>query len=210
PVSPANPAYDPKIGFTPFDLAKARALLDAAGWKPGPDGIRQKAGMRLSLDFASSIGTPDNDALIELIRIWWKQAGVDFTVKRYPSPLLFGAFADGGIIYTGKFDVVLFQWGGDPIGDLSNLYACNQIPPAGQNDPRYCSKATDAAMEHLRRLYDAKARQPYADFVQQQIARDVPIIVLSIPDDIYVFNSDLTGFHPNQLASFDDMMHVDI
>lgn len=32
-----------------FDPARARAILDAAGWLPGPDGVRAKDGVRLAL-----------------------------------------------------------------------------------------------------------------------------------------------------------------
>ncbi len=44
PVSPANPAFDKDVPTDPFDLAAAGKLLDEAGWKPGPDGIRAKNG----------------------------------------------------------------------------------------------------------------------------------------------------------------------
>jgi hypothetical protein len=46
--------------------------------------------------------------------------------------------------------------------------------------------------------------------VQEQLQKDSPTIVTSINEDIFAFNSDLTGFHPNQLSPFDDFMHVDI
>ena len=49
-LQPPTPGYaatfpDPK----PADAAKAKALLDGAGWRPGPDGIRSKGGKRLEL-----------------------------------------------------------------------------------------------------------------------------------------------------------------
>ena len=209
-VSPANPAFDPTVPTTPFDIAKANALLDADGWKRGPDGVRRKGALRLSLVFATSTGTPDADQTIELIRGWWKQIGVDIDVKRYPSPLLFGPYSQGGIIYAGKFDVVTFQWSGDPQADLSNLYECDQMPPNGQNDVRYCNAKVDKAMQAFRNLYSFKERQPYADFIQQTLQKDVPTIVESVNEDIFAYNSDLKGLKPNQLAPFDNFMNVDI
>ena len=35
-------AYNPNTVHYDYDQAKARALLDAAGWKPGPDGVRDQ------------------------------------------------------------------------------------------------------------------------------------------------------------------------
>ena len=39
------------IPLVPFDIAKANELLEKDGWTRGPDGIRQKNGARLALDF---------------------------------------------------------------------------------------------------------------------------------------------------------------
>jgi hypothetical protein len=65
-------------------------------------------------------------------------------------------------------------------------------------------------METFKTLYSFQARQPYANFVQEQLQRDAPTIVTSIADDIFAYSSDLTGFHPNQLAAFDGFQNVDI
>jgi peptide/nickel transport system substrate-binding protein len=50
PLSPAILGYDKQFenSWKP-DPAEARRLLDAQGWKPGADGIRQKDGKRLTL-----------------------------------------------------------------------------------------------------------------------------------------------------------------
>jgi peptide/nickel transport system substrate-binding protein len=209
-VSPKNPAFDPRVPTTPFSIAGANRILESGGWRMGSDGIRHKGALNLNLVYATSSGTPDVDAGIELVRSWWKQIGVSLDVKHYPSPLLFGAYNTGGILYTGKFDIVTFQWSGDPQGDLSNLYECNQFPPKGQNIVHYCNPQVDQAMERFKSFYSFPERQPYANFVQEQLQKDAPTIVTSINEDIFAFNSDLTGFHPNQLAPFDDFMNVDI
>lgn len=210
PVSPKHPTFDKSVPTDPFDLAAAAKLLDEAGWKPGPDGIRAKNGNALNLSFATSVGTPDTDSMIELIRANWKKIGVGITVRRYPAPLFFAPYANGGIVYGGKWDLIVFNWGGDVVGDISNLYSCDQIPPKGQNDPRYCNRAVTAAMDKFKLEYDEAKRQKYADIVQAGIAKDVPIVLINILEDIYARNSDLVGFHPNQVTQFDDFMNVDI
>jgi peptide/nickel transport system substrate-binding protein len=70
-VSTVDPSTPKDIRFTPFSLERANAILNAAGWKRGPDGVRAKNGTRLSLQVASSVGTPDADTIIELVRSWW-------------------------------------------------------------------------------------------------------------------------------------------
>lgn len=209
-VSPASPYFDKTIGFTEYDPAKANGLLDAANWKRGADGVRAKNGTRLSLTFVSNSGSPDTDIRIELIRGWWKAIGVDFTRKDYPPALLFAQYQDGGIIYGGKFDAVLFAWFLSPTGDLSSLYACGLVPPNGQNSLHYCSKQADEAMSRVKATYDPAARGKYVDIVQKQLVQDVPFIVTAVNEDIYVHNTDLKNFHPNAVSVFDDFMNVDI
>jgi peptide/nickel transport system substrate-binding protein len=209
PVTPAS-AYDAKLPLVPFDLAKANAILDKAGWKRGPDGIRSKNGLRLSLVYATSSGSPDVDTQIEFIRGWWKQLGVDFSVKRYLSSQFFAPVAEGGIIYSGKFDVVGFAWGADPNEDMSNLYACYRFPPNGQNDPRWCNEKATEAMDKGKVLYGFDKRYPYLKYVQQALYADVPTIILDARREIFAYSNDMTNYHPNPVAMFDNFMDVDI
>ncbi len=122
PAPNVAPYWDPDIKNVPFDLNRANQLLDQAGWKRGADGIREKNGVRLDLNFATASGTVINDQLIELLRETWRQIGVGITVSHYLNTLLFAPYADGGILYRGKYDVVYFAWASDahrgPLADL--------------------------------------------------------------------------------------------
>jgi peptide/nickel transport system substrate-binding protein len=209
-ISPASPYFDAKIQFAAFNIPKANAMLDAAGWKRGPDGIRAKNGVKLSLIVVSNTGSADTDTRIELIRAWWKQIGVEFVRKNVDPKLLFAPYADGGVLYTGKFDVAFAAWFLGAVPDLSAIYGCKQFPPAGQNWLHWCNPRAEAAMDALKVTYDERAQKQYSDIAQEAIAQDVPTIVTAVAEDIYAYNADLTGFHPNQVSPFDDMMNVDI
>lgn len=50
-----------------FDQAKARQLLDEAGWQPAADGIREKDGQRLALTVYESLPQPQNKEVLQLI-----------------------------------------------------------------------------------------------------------------------------------------------
>lgn len=207
-LSPSNPFYDKDLALTPFDPAKAKQLLDQAGWKVGPDGIRVKNGQKLSLTFSSYTGAPDTDQRIELMRSTWKDVGIQINLHKYAVNVFFQN--PNGIIYGGKFDITIFSWGADASGDLSNLYSCKQATPNGQNIMHYCNERADVAMEKAKLTYDEKVRQQYVDVVQEQVVKDVPTVVLYVLKDGYAYNRDLTGFRPNQVSGFDDMMNVDI
>jgi peptide/nickel transport system substrate-binding protein len=209
-ISPASPFYDPKVGFVEFNIPKANAMLDAAGWKRGSDGIRAKNGVHLSLVVVSNTGSPDTDTRIELIRTWWKSIGVEFVRKNVDPKLMFAPYADGGTLYTGKFDVSFAAWFIGPFPDLSNLYSCKQMPPNGQNWLRWCNPVAEAAMDAIKLTYDPVRQKRYSDIVQRTLANDAPTFVSAVGEDVYGYNSDLVGFHPNQVSEFDDMMNVDI
>ena len=56
-VNPLSADFASEIQHYPYDLAKAKALLAEAGWKPGADGIcRNDKGERLSLEYLDDRG----------------------------------------------------------------------------------------------------------------------------------------------------------
>jgi peptide/nickel transport system substrate-binding protein len=206
----AAPYAVTSIPPTRFDIAAANALLDKGGWAKGPDGVRSKNGVSLALDLATSAGSPDVDEQIELIRDWFKQIGVTLNVRRYQAPQMFAPAQSGGIIYGNKWDIVFFAWLNDAIGDYSQIYSCNGIPPKGQNDLRWCNRRAQAAMDALYGHFDQTQRNKDVLIVQQEFVKDVPSIVTSLREDLIAYNKDLKNFHPNNITPFDSFMNVDI
>jgi ABC-type transport system substrate-binding protein len=93
---------------------------------------------------------------------------------------------------------------------LTNLFACDRVPPKGQNVPRYCDRTVDAALRRFLATYDHGEQLAASRVVQERMARDVPTIVTDAREDLFVFNEDLHGFHPNQVTPFDDLVEADI
>ncbi|HYW54170.1 MAG TPA: peptide ABC transporter substrate-binding protein [Dongiaceae bacterium] len=209
PFAPGHPLHL-DVPRVPFDVPAANRLLDGAGWKRGPDGVRAKGGERLDFTVTLVTGSPDIDAIVELMRATWAQIGARFTVKHYPSPLYFAPAQAGGIIYGGKYDVAFFGWTTNPNGDLTNLFACDRVPPKGQNVPRYCSPAADADLKRFITTYDPAQQRAASRAFQLRLVEDVPTIVLDAREDVHAFNSDLHDFHPNQVTAFDDLVDADI
>ena len=209
-VSPASPFFDPKIPFAAYDPARANALLDGAGWRRGADGIRVKNGRRLELVVATNSGSPDTDTQIENIRTMWKAVGAAIALKEYAPSVLFAQYQDGGIINTGKWDVVLFAWSITASPDVNSIYGCREFPPAGQNANHWCDPRAEAAMQRILSSNDVAEQKRANAVLQERIAQDVPTVVQAVYEDLYTENADLKNFHPNQATPFDDMMQVDI
>jgi len=209
-VTPASP-FHVHLPRVPFDLAKANALLDAAGWKRGADGIRARGRERLSFTFVLQSGRTDYDSELELIRNSWRQIGVDLTVKHYQASQLFAPARDGGIIFGGKFDVARFAWTFSPDEDVASSYACDSFPPAGVNDLQWCDREATAAMERARTEFDRKSRARDLAIVQRRVYDQVPTVVLDAREQLAAYNADLKNWHPNPNSPiFGDIMNVDI
>lgn len=63
-----------------FDVEKAKALLDEAGFKLGADGVREKDGQKLVLTAYESLPQPQNRATLQLVAQQWEKVGVKLTV----------------------------------------------------------------------------------------------------------------------------------
>jgi peptide/nickel transport system substrate-binding protein len=69
----------------PFDPARARTLLEQAGWRPGADGIREKDGRRLTLTMIN--GYPPIDLrkpMPELLQAQLKDVGIEVRIVETP------------------------------------------------------------------------------------------------------------------------------
>jgi peptide/nickel transport system substrate-binding protein len=209
-ISPALPFAPKDIALTPHDPAKARALLDEAGWRPGPDGIRVKNGQRLVLNFVYYTGSAAADNSVELIRQQLQAVGIGMDTRKFAPALFFAPLQSGGIVYGSKWDMTLFAWGDTPSPDISNLFECNQMPPNGQNVTRYCNHELDQLMEELKGTYNEAQQAELLARQEKIIQADVPTIVLYVLDTGYAHKPELTGFNPGVETPFDNMMDADI
>jgi peptide/nickel transport system substrate-binding protein len=152
-----NLYYNPDLKPYQFDLALANTILDNAGYKMGPDGVRVSPnGTRLSYNFYVVNSWPEEIQAARIIASWWKQIGVEANV--IPE--------DGGalsaIIWPDfKQDFDLWDWEQTPnLPTLLDIFMSNQIE-TGTSD----SGMNDSS-------YDALYNQMMAAPTQQQVVND--------------------------------------
>ncbi len=73
-----------------FDVAKANQLLDEAGWQRGPDGIRQKGGVKLQVTYQTSVNTLRQKEQ-EIVKAGWAKIGVATTLKSVDAGVFFSS-----------------------------------------------------------------------------------------------------------------------
>lgn len=129
-----------------FDRNRAATLLDNAGWRPGPDGVRVKDGQRLSLAVTYPSVDQVDAPLLELLQQQWAQVGIKLELRGLPVAEL-SPTQD-----AGDYDLLVFsQNRGDP-DVLRTVFAAK-----GKN------RARIAADDPLNAALDRQSAQAEAD-----------------------------------------------
>ena len=140
--------YDATEPLYGYDPARARTLLEQAGWMPGPGGIRRNAaGERLSFEFASTSGNRVRELTQQVMQSQWKAIGIEVSIKNQPSRTFFGQLLKHRE-FTG---LVEYAWTGEV--DLPPIRLTTPYIPTeannwgGQNYGGVSDPALDAAVE---------------------------------------------------------------
>ena len=199
-LSPYYWAYDPNVTRYPFEPARANALLDAAGWRRGANGIRTKGGRPLSLQIVYGQGNVTAEQLGVAVQSYLKRVGIDAPIKTYNYTTLFATKEMGGIYNGGKFDLALYSWvaGADP--DDSSQWMCALTPPAGNNITHYCNPKMDAAQRLALTHFDRTTRKTAYATAQELLARDVPAAFQYYLKRRYAISSGFQHFTPNGIS----------
>lgn len=188
-------AYDPNVERYPYDPLKAGQLLDAAGYRRGPNGRRA-----LTLQLVYGQGNETARALGVLIQSDLQQLGISVPIKTYPYSVLYATKNMGGITQNGKFDIVEYAWiaGADP--DDSSQWLCDSVPPDGNNIANYCDRKLDAAENTALTTFDRGVRRRAYATIQSLLADDVPARFLFYNRRRYGMNPRFQNFSPNGIS----------
>ena len=169
--------FNPKVQPLPYDPAAARALLDAAGWKTGPDGIRIKNGQRLSFTLLTNNGNEIRRDIASLVQDDLKQIGVEVKVEIYEWTVLLSRFVN-----KGDFDAIALGWGLGISYDHYLIWHSSQIHPEELNFIHYNNPKVDHLLTDIRQEYSRPEILRMAEELQQTIYDDQPYLFLFVPE----------------------------
>ena len=167
------------------DIEGAKRLLDEAGWRPGPDGIRQKDGVRLSILYQTSTNAVRQD-FQALIKQWWSEIGVEVELRDIDASVFFGGDPGRPDTYEKFFaDIEMYAnnfEGADPEPYLGGWRCGNEPRPASQwrgaNVPRYCSEEYDRLLGEMAKTGDLDERARLAKAMNDLLVQDHVLIPL--------------------------------
>jgi ABC-type transport system substrate-binding protein len=154
----------------------------------------------LDLELVYSEGSSENRALVVQVQEDLHRVGIEVHALSQLSSIIYGGYAAGGTLSTGKYQLALSGWtaGIDP--DDSSQFTCANRPPNGFNWSEYCSPQMDAAQAVAVRSYEQPLRTAAYATTQALLMRDAPQIFFWWPRYVQAINPDLHDFDPNPVV----------
>ena len=153
---------DPDIKPWPYDLQKARTLLDEAGWiDTDGDGVRDKNGIPFRFKFMYSSQTVTSQRIAKLLKDEAAKVGIDVIPDPYEWSVIMGRLTDR------KFEAMIMGWGGDIVEDFYQIFHSSQIENRGSNYVAFRNDQADTIIEQIRLSMD----EIYRDRLSRQLHR---------------------------------------
>ena len=178
------PAYD-------HDLAKARALLDAAGY-PAVNGVRFHITMKTSTIESTRL-------MVAVMQQQLREVGIALDIRSFETATF---LAD---VTHGSFQMYGLRWiGGNEDPDIFEYaFHSAKFPPNGANRGFYSNPKVDTLIDQARRETDPNVRKPLYGEIQRILAEDVPSINLWYLDNVLIHNKRVQNLQLNPAGNYD-------
>ncbi|ODU04537.1 MAG: ABC transporter substrate-binding protein [Pseudonocardia sp. SCN 72-86] len=170
-LASTTPSFADQSALLGFDTARAVSLLDAAGWTPGPDGIRTRNGTRLAVpvSFVSNFST--NKPALELVQQQAKVVGIDVQLREVPISTVAAQLQSGDFVAN---------WANLTRADPDILRS--SFASSGVNTYRFPQGPLDASLTAQASEPDPAKRAAIVAQAQEIMARDkyyLPVVELT-------------------------------
>ena len=193
PVPPSlDYGFDQLSDPNHYDIERAKKLLDEAGWKDTDgDGIRDKDGKPLSVDFIVYNSRAELPIYAEAVQADGKKIGFDIKVKTVDYNLL------DKIGINGEYDLLISNIitanTGDPEIYLNWYWRTNKDGDNQQNGSGYSNPEYDAKCAALAVEFDPAKRRQLMIEMQQILLNDAAALFLGYPETNIISSTKITG-----------------
>ena len=161
PLKPVVWGYNAEVEkLYRYDPPKARQVLEEAGWKPGPGGIRAKNGQACKMVCAVK-SDPVTVSMLTAIQGMFKSVGIDLEIQTMALP------ASEELARQGKSNMTFMEWRGIDPDILTVQFHSKNI--GGWNMGHFRNATVDKLLDEGRALVDPKQRLPLYQKAQMVI-----------------------------------------
>jgi len=190
-------AYNADLPKHEYNPEKAKQILDEAGWRPGPDGVRTKGGVRLGFTNSTTSGNKLREQAQALLQQNWRAVGVDMQISNMPAAVIWGEF-----YVKSKFDSLMVgiqaSVGDDPdcLNRIHSKYIAAETG-SGRNVSQYKHPQVDRLLEDGVREVDRARRRAIYLKVQEVLRADLAYLPIFSYVRIEGVKEGLLNYKPN-------------
>lgn len=188
PWMPSDPFH--VEGFTSewsFDLEKANAILEEAGWTMGSDGVREKDGTRLEFTLICRSGTSTDSLIAQVVTSYLSQVGIKINTEEYASSTW------SAMMYDGDYELGIGGYITSPGASRTVMYAIG----GALNRGHWVNEEFTALCEQMDKELDETKRKELVAQALEIFDSELPQMVIYASTEIVVVSSKLHGFEPN-------------
>lgn len=193
PINPKRPYYNKNMQDIEYDIEKAKALLEAAGWKDGDgDNVLDKMidGKKESLviEYKYNQGNLVRKNIGQLLKDEASRVGIEVNLTPVDFPTLLDD-AD-----KRNFDMVALAWVKTPgLDDLKQIWHTDGDKEGGSNRVGFGTPESDKLIDQIRVTLDPEARKELYLKVQEIIYEEQPYIFLFVPSELIAIHNRFDG-----------------
>jgi peptide/nickel transport system substrate-binding protein len=189
-LPPESWAYDGNVPHYDYDPAKARELLDQAGY-PLVNGVRFHLTMKTSTEGSTRV-------LAAVLQQQLHEVGIALDIRSFE----FATFLSD--VIHGSFQLYSLRWiGGNEDPDIFEyVFHSSKFAPNGANRGYYFNPKVDSLINQARSELDQNVRRQLYAQVQQILAQDLPYINLWYYDNVIVHSRRVVGITLNPSGSY--------
>jgi peptide/nickel transport system substrate-binding protein len=192
PITSADKAYTKEVEkYNQFNPEKAKSLLDAAGWKVGSGGIREKDGKKMSFELTIQAET-FNQQLGSVIQEELRNIGMDVHVKAYDRGTYFNK------LFGGTDAWIFFYLWPVPIDVITLFVNSAAADGKGPNWSNAKIPAIDAAINRYLSARNATQLNAASANLQVLIAQNLPLIPIVNREAFWVHRQNVHGYLVHQ------------
>lgn len=192
PFKPGTWAANTNIQAYPFDIEKAKMLLDQAGWlDSNGDGVRDKDGTPLRFTVVTNQGNDQRIKTAEIMQQTFKQVGVDMNIRVQE----WATFIEN-TVNKRDFDTILLGWTQPPEPDPYDIFHSSKTGPKEFNVVGFSNRQVDELVVAARETFDQAKRKEALDKFQEVLHDEQPYLFIYQPYALIAVHKRFKGVEP--------------